>query len=750
MKSDEASNTYLGKLIPVINSASSSILQNLNPQQREAVIETEGPVLILAGAGSGKTRVLIYRMAYLLHEKKASPHEILAMTFTNKAAGEMKERIQQFIKLDHTMWIGTFHSIFSKILRWEAEKIGYNPNFIIYDTDDQESLVKGIMKEMMIPEDRFTARSILNMISRAKNNLIGSDTYSPIKESPIDQMVSWIYPEYQKRLRENRAFDFDDLITQPIQLFAAHPDILKKYQSRFKYILVDEYQDTNRAQYLLLYHLARDHRNLCVVGDDDQSIYRWRGADIRNILEFDKDFPDSKVFRLEQNYRSTQNILHAASSVVEKNQGRKGKKLWSDREEGEKIDLFEVADEREEAQRIVEKIKDEVFRKKRAFCEFAILYRTNAQSRAIEDALRRSGFSYIIVGSVRFYERKEIKDILAYLKFISNSKDSVSLNRIINFPLRGIGETTLKKLSIWAKEHNLDLFDAIKQVDRISDIQSKTKISIENFCTLIDKYINLRDKISVNELVHTLVDEAGLLKMYKEDVGIENQGRVQNIREFLTAVNEYASSVQEPSLIGFLEEVSLVTDIDSWDNRANAITLMTLHCAKGLEFPVVFITGLEEGLCPISRSIDQPEELEEERRLFYVGLTRAKEKIYLFHARKRNLFIEGASSLPSRFLDELDASVVERTYLYQNNHRGIVPVSAYDRRENDRDSQPDYESFSQEEVSLHPGQWINHDQYGRGQIKRIEGIGEKQRVTVAFAEKLEKKFVVKYARFTIL
>ena len=706
-------------------------------------------MLILAGAGSGKTRVLTYRMAYLLHERKASPYEILAMTFTNKAAGEMKERIQQFIKLDHTMWIGTFHSIFSKILRWEAEKIGYSPNFIIYDTDDQESLVKGIMKEMMIPEEQFSARSILQMISRAKNNLIDSDTYSPIRESRFDQVVSWIYPEYQKRLRTNSAFDFDDLITQPIRLFATHPDILKKYQSRFKYILVDEYQDTNRAQYLLLYHLSRGHRNLCVVGDDDQSIYRWRGADIRNILEFDKDFPDSKVFRLEQNYRSTQNILQAASSVVAMNQGRKGKKLWSDREKGEKIDLFEVANEREEAQRVIEKIKDEVFRKKRTFCEFAILYRTNAQSRALEDALRRNGFSYIIVGSVRFYERKEIKEILAYLKLISNPKDSISLKRIINFPLRGIGETTLKKLGIWAKEHDLDLFDAIKQVDHISDIQSKTKISIENFCTLINKYINLRDKISVNELVHTLVDEAGLLKMYKEDVSIESQGRVQNIREFLTAVNEYASSVKEPSLIGFLEEVSLVTDIDSWDNRSNAITLMTLHCAKGLEFPVVFITGLEEGLCPISRSIDQPEELEEERRLFYVGLTRAKEKLYLFHARKRNLFIEGASSLPSRFLEELDSSVVERTYLYQDNHRGTYEASTYNGRD-DRDSQPDYESFSQEEVSLYPGLWVNHDQYGRGQIKRIEGIGEKQRVTVAFAAKLEKKFVVKYARFTIL
>ncbi len=731
--------------------SSLSILQNLNPQQRDAVTTTKGPVLVLAGAGSGKTRVLAYRIAYLLQEENVSHHEILAMTFTNKAASEMKERIQHFVELNHNMWIGTFHSIFSRILRQNADKIGYSSDFIIYDTDDQGRLIKGIMKEMMIPEEQFGAKSILNAISRAKNKLIDSEIFSPMQGNPFEQVVARVYPEYQRKLRMNSAFDFDDLITLPIQLFSNHPDILKGYQSRFKYILVDEYQDTNRAQYLLLYHLAKNHRNLCVVGDDDQSIYRWRGADIRNILEFDKDFPDSQVFRLEQNYRSTQNILNGATSVVEKNKGRKGKRLWSDKEQGEKIECYEVASEREEAQRIIEKIKDELSRNKRTFSEFAILYRTNAQSRALEDGLRKSGFSYIIVGGVRFYERKEIKDVLAYLKLIANPNDSVSLKRIINFPLRGIGEGTLNKLETWAAAHHLTLFNAIEQVVQISDIQSRMKININHFYTLIRKYINLKQKISVNELVHALVDEVGLLKIYKDDAAIEGQGRAQNVREFLTAVNEYVSSVQEPSLIGFLEEVSLVTDIDSWDSQTNAITLMTLHCAKGLEFPVVFITGLEEGLFPISRSVNQTEELEEERRLFYVGLTRAKEKVYLFHARKRSLFIEGASSLPSRFLDEFEPSFLERNYLSYQKFGGPSRTHAIrEDQENYRDPQPDYESFSQEDVLLQPGLWVKHNQYGQGQIKRVEGTGEKQRVIVQFEGNVKKKFVVKYARFTLL
>lgn len=729
---------------------STLLLKELNAEQREAVEFTEGPVLILAGAGSGKTRVLTFKIAYLIEEKKAAAKEILAMTFTNKAAGEMRERIKRFVDIDKDLWIGTFHSVFSKILRLEGGALGYDSDFVIYDSDDQKRLIKAIMEEIEIFSSQYSPKAISASISRAKNGLVSPDEYSKSVNNPFEKVVSRIYPEYQSRLRINNALDFDDLITVPIKLFANHSEILKKYQLRFKYILVDEYQDTNRAQYRLVHYLAKAHRNLCVVGDDDQSIYRWRGADIRNILEFEKDFPDSKVFRLEQNYRSTQNILTAASSVVEKNEGRKGKKLWTDRELGEKVDLFEVENEQAEAQKVVEMIQEEVFRKKRTFRDFAILYRTNAQSRVLEDELRRSGISYIIVGGVRFYERKEIKDVLAYLRLIVNSKDSVSLKRIINFPLRGIGEVSLRKVEEWARRNGLDLFEAVGRVEEIPDISPRVKNGIENFHSLIQKYINLRDKISPNELVRTLVDEVGLLTMYKEDTSIEGQGRAENIREFLTAISDYVSSVEEPRLSGFLEEVSLITDIDTWDDKTNAITLMTLHCAKGLEFPVVFIAGLEEGLFPVSRSMDEPEALEEERRLFYVGLTRAKEKIYLLWAQRRSLFGEGSFRISSRFVSELEPSVVQKAKVSSKVHSKRFRSKIRHTMEEDTVYQCAHESFSQEVSSLQPGVWVKHDTFGRGKVISVDGVDEKQKITVRFEGGIKKKFLVRYARFTIL
>lgn len=733
-----------------MKSTSSSILQELNPEQQKAVEATEGPVLILAGAGSGKTRVLTFRIAHLLQKKKAAPWEILAMTFTNKAAGEMKNRVKSYLDKGDNVWIGTFHSIFAKILRWEADVLGYTSDFGIYDADDQERLVKFIMEDIEVSLKQYSPKSIAATISRAKNSLVYPDTFAKSVNNPFDEVVSRIYPEYQNRLRASHAFDFDDLIIVPIKLFSNYQDILKKYQSRFKYILVDEYQDTNRAQYQLLHYLAREHQNLCVVGDDDQSIYRWRGADIRNILEFEKDFPKARIFRLEQNYRSTQNILKVATSVVQKNKGRKAKTLWSDKELGEMVDLLEVADEREEAQKVVEKIQEEVFRNKRTFHDFAVLYRTNAQSRALEDGLRRSGMSYIIVGGVRFYERKEIKDILAYLKLIANPKDSVSLKRIINFPLRGIGNSTLRRLEERSLEKGLDLFEVTGCVDDISDIPSRIKKSVSNFHNFITKYIHLKDKISANELVRTLVDEAGLLAMYKEDTSIDGQGRADNIRELLSAISEYASSAETPSLSGFLEEVALITDVDTWDDKTNAITLMTLHCAKGLEFPVVIITGLEEGLFPVFRSMDEPEALEEERRLFYVGLTRAKEKIYLLWAQRRSRFNEQSFRLPSRFLDELDHTIVQETKF--SPKRLAKPFSDKVQRdiEDHFESHPAYESFSQEEPQLQPGVWVEHEKYGKGQILSVEGVGQKQKISVKFDGGVKKKFVAQYARFSIL
>ena len=727
-----------------------TLFRELNPEQQKAVEATEGPVLVFAGAGSGKTRVLTYRIAFILKEQKASPWEILAMTFTNKAAGEMKNRIQHFGDKNKNLWIGTFHSIFAKILRWEAGLLGYSPDFVIYDADDKERLIKTIMEDTGIPLQNYNPRSISESIGRAKNGLISSDNFIASAKTPFQEVVSRIYPEYQNRLRINNAFDFEDLITVPLRLFSENPEVLEKYQRRFKYILVDEYQDTNKAQYRLVYQLAKKHRNLCVVGDDDQSIYRWRGADVRNILEFEKDFPDSKVFKLEQNYRSTQTILIVANSVVEKNAARKAKKLWSAKEMGEKVDVIETADEREEAQKVVEKIKEEVFRKKRTFRDFAILYRTNAQSRALEDDLRRSGMSYVIVGGVRFYERKEIKDILAYLKTIVNTKDSVSLKRIINFPLRGIGDSTTQKMEQWALERGLHLFESIRRIKEITDIPLRIQKNISNFYDLIQKYISLKSKISPNELVRTLVDEIGLMTMYKQDPSIENQSRAENIREFLAAVSEYVDSSESPSLSEFLEQVSLITDVDAWDDKSNAITLMTLHCAKGLEFPVIFITGMEEGLFPISRSEDEPEALEEERRLFYVGLTRAKEKIYLSWAEKRRLFNESYFRLPSRFLDELDSSCVHKMKPHPRKHVKFTSNDFKQEVTYTCDTHPDYESYSQEVDPYRCGTRVHHQTFGKGKIVSVEGKGKKKKVVVRFDSGGQKKFLVQYAQFEIL
>ena len=725
-------------------------LDALNPQQREVVTAKPGPILVLAGAGSGKTRVLTYRIAYLIHELGVSPWEILAMTFTNKAASEMKGRIAQITPVDKNLWIGTFHSIFARVLRVEAENLGYQPDFVIYDSDDQERLIKSILQDLNYAPSQYAPKSVLSIISRTKSSLIQPDIFKRKTKNPFEEVIAQIYPEYQHRLKANNAFDFDDLLISPIYLFEKFPDLLEKYRSRMKYILVDEYQDTNRAQYQLIYLLAKNHKNLFVVGDDDQSIYRWRGADLRNILEFEKDFPKSQIYRLEQNYRSTQNILKVANSVVRKNLGRKEKTLWSEKEHGENVEITEVRDEREEGTSVVEKIQEEVFRKKRHFSDFVILYRTNAQSRVLEDSLRRNGISYVIVGGVRFYERKEIKDILAYLKLILNPRDEVSLNRIINFPARGIGDISLQRLRKWARSQNLGLFQAIQKVEEIDDIPLRIRQSMQRFYQTIQKYLGLKDKISLNELVHTLIDETGLLSMYKTDTSIEGETRKENVQEFLNAINDYVGANKETSLRGFLEEVALIADIDNWDQKANAVTLMTLHCAKGLEFPVVMITGLEDSLLPISRSLDNPEDLEEERRLFYVGLTRAKEKVYLFYALQRSFMNDMVYRLPSRFLDDLDTSVVDWTKTTIREYRRFFQRKQRLSEEALFEPHPDYENISQEASLLKIGTLIEHEVYGRGKVTHIEGKNQKQKVTVRFDSGVEKKFMSQYARFTIV
>ena len=728
-----------------------NFLEQLNPVQKEVVECTDGPSLVLAGAGSGKTRVLTCRIAYLLHERKASPDEILAMTFTKKAANVMKDRVAGLTGNQNVVWLGTFHSVFAKILRKEGSFLGYPPDFVIYDKEDQEKLIKAVLDAMGLSAKEYSVPSLSAIISRSKNNLIDPETFHPNGFSPVERIVKDVYAEYQKRLRSSHAFDFDDLITAPIRLFEEFPAVLAKYQSRFRYLLVDEYQDTNRAQYQLIRLLAGLHRNLSVVGDDDQSIYRWRGADIRNILDFEKDFPNARVFRLEQNYRSTRNILKAASSVVEKNRERKGKTLWSEREPGEKLERIETGDEREEALAVVDRIKEEVFRKKRGFRDFAVLYRTNAQSRALEDMLRRSGFSYVIVGGVRFYERKEIKDVLAYLKLIVNPRDAVSLKRIINFPVRGIGDVSLHKIEQWAAEKGIALFEAIAQCESIPDLSVRTQQNVLSFNHFIQKYVQLRSQISLNELVHTLVDEIGFLSMYKNDMTEESQEKLDNIKELLSGVKEYSLTADEPSLSGFLEEVALVSDVDTWNDKSNAVTLMTLHCAKGLEFPVVFITGLEEGLLPVSRSLEDPEALEEERRLFYVGLTRAMDKVYLLLAERRNTVYDAGFRMQSRFLSEMDPSVVEIT--------GARTRHEIRRPEKLRpwDDDPVLESgFERHPVNdessfhLYKGVQVRHEVFGTGVVTKIEGLGDKQKVTVRFNNTGEKKFIAKYVCFTIL
>lgn len=736
--------------------------KQLNSEQWKAVQTTEGPVLILAGAGSGKTRVLTYRIAYLFAHKGVHPSEILAVTFTKKAAGEMRERLYSLCPGQDGLWIGTFHSIFSKILRWDGFHLGYNNNFVIYDTDDQLRLMKTLMEENHISTTMHQPKAILSTISTAKNKLISPDQFAKQVASPFEEAVSKLYPKYQSRLWANNACDFDDLITLPIRLFEQVPGVLEKYQSRFKYFLVDEYQDTNRAQYKLMHALAKANRNICVVGDDDQSIYGWRGADIRNILDFEKDYPDSQTFRLEQNYRSTKNILQAANSVVEKNMDRKPKTLWSDKGQGEKIEIHELENERMEALKVVDHIKQEVFRNKRTFQDFAILYRTNAQSRALEEGLRRSGMSYIIVGGLRFYERKEIKDVLAYLKVIDNPKDGVSLKRIINFPLRGIGDVSVQKIEKWALEMGLPLLDAACRVEEIGDLGNRAKQAIRQFADLIQKYIDLKDKISLNELVHALVDDVGLLSMYKLDNTVESQSRAENIQELMAGVGEYVDDTDEPTLSGFLENVALVTDIDGWDERSNAITLMTLHSAKGLEFPVVFICGLEDGLFPVSRSIESADALEEERRLFYVGITRAKEKVYISHVQQRAMYGEGSYRLPSRFLDELDPEVVElskqqsyqiRPTFNRPDRRNIFSSQSTNKSIEYFDEHPDYENFSQD-VSTIPGikkgAFVSHATFGKGKIVGVDGKGKMQKVTVHFENGVEKKLLTQFAKLTLL
>ncbi len=633
-------------------------LKSLNSAQKSAVEYDGGPQMIVAGAGSGKTRVLTYKIAYLI-DQGYEPGNILALTFTNKAAKEMKERIKELIgnKAD-SLWMGTFHSIFAKILRIEAKNINYRTNFSIYDAEDSLSLVGNIISEFNINLEGISANSVKHKISYLKNHMILPSEFKKNHiNSLVDEKVGDIFEEYQKRLIENNAMDFEDLLLKPIQLFNDNPKILQKYKKKFAYILVDEFQDTNKAQYELLKILISKEGKICVVGDDAQSIYSWRGANLENMLFFEKDFQKHKTFKLEQNYRSTKTILAAADSVIKNNKDQILKTLWTENNDGDLLTLIKCADEKDEAFQIAKYIKQEISKKKLALKDFAILYRTNAQSRALEDIFRREKIPYKIIGGIEFYKRKEVKDIIAYLRVLSNQNDEESLLRIMNFPQRGIGSTTIKRMTEFARKHNISLFETMTRVFEVINIKERIQKNVKGFKVLLDKYIDLKDKLSVGELSRALVDELGILRMFKEENTPESKARWENINELLSALSEFSNSNKDAKLEQYLEDVSLVADIDMYEGEQNTVTLLTVHSAKGLEFPIVFVTGCEEDIFPLSSRFSSDANLEEERRLFYVAVTRAQHKVYLSHARSRYRFGEVAYQSRSRFIDEIEPSV---------------------------------------------------------------------------------------------
>ncbi|MDZ7722582.1 MAG: UvrD-helicase domain-containing protein [candidate division KSB1 bacterium] len=730
-----------------------NLLAELNEEQHHAVVHTEGPLLVLAGAGSGKTRVLTFRIAHLIASGAAEPHDILAMTFTNKAAGEMKERVRKLVPVPlKGMWIGTFHSLFARLLRREADRIGYDHNFSIYDVDDQVSLIKSIQKQLNILTPQVSPKLISYSISMAKNAMQSADQFKQSADSPVDDVVSRVFLEYEKQLRRHNAMDFDDLLIKPIELFETYPLVMEYYQERFKFLLVDEYQDTNRAQYHMLTLLAKAHQNIGVVGDDDQSIYRWRGAELRNILEFEEDYPGCKKYHLERNYRSTAHILNLAHSIVVNNTQRHPKKLWTDKGDGEPVSMVAVYNEREEAQMIVEKISQEFRKGERDFSDFAILYRINAQSRALEDAFRAEGIPYVIIGGVRFYERKEIKDVLAYLRLLVNPSDTISLRRVINNPTRGIGDTTLSRIQAFALQQDMLLFHALGRVNEVEGLQKRARERVLGFYEMIKRYQSLLEEISPAELAATLVNELGLIRKYKEENSIESITRLENVQELLQAIAEYTRNNEEATLETYLQEVSLITDLDNWDDDAKAVTLMTLHAAKGLEFPVVFIAGVEEGLFPLSRSMDDPHALEEERRLFYVGATRTQEKLYLFWARNRKRYGE-TRSYKSRFLTEIDMRFVVQekspTLTRAEHSQQRFPTQRSPEPEF-VDSMPNYEDESQEPQELYIGSRVKHFKFGKGTVMQIEKHPTTVKLQVKFDRTGMKRLVLPFAKLEIL
>ena len=739
-----------------------SIYDTLNGQQKEAVLHTEGPLLILAGAGSGKTRVLTHRIAYLIEEKGINPWNILAITFTNKAAGEMRERVDNLVGFgSESIWVSTFHSMCVRILRRHIDLLGFDTNFTIYDTDDQKTLMKDICKLLQIDTKLFRERPLLAAISQAKNELVTPEEFRIQAQGDFSrQKIASVYEEYEKQMRANNALDFDDLLVKAVQLFQSQADVLDYYQERFRYIMVDEYQDTNTVQFELVRLLSAKYRNLCVVGDDDQSIYKFRGANIRNILDFEQVFPDAKVIKLEQNYRSTSNILNAANAVIRHNHGRKDKTLWTDNGEGDKINVRQFDTAFDEAEYIVGDIRERVESGKAAYNDHAILYRTNAQSRMFEEKFVTANIPYKIVGGINFYARREIKDLLAYLKTIDNGRDDLAVRRIINVPKRGIGLTSINRVQEYASGREIGFYEALRAVDLIPNI-GRGASKLESFVALIEHFKTDAKELTISELMQEILEETGYIESLKEEGSEEAESRIENIDELISKITAYEETCEdrdEPATLnGFLEEVALVADIDSLDESNDYVVLMTLHSAKGLEFPHVYLAGMEDGIFPSYMTItaDDPEEVEEERRLCYVGITRAEEELTLTCARRRMIRGETQYNKMSRFLKEIPMELLSTGAVFQKPEpeEERKPSAYQQARQAFRAKafvQPgaarSFGSPKGEGPGYQVGDRVRHVKFGEGTVTAMVEGGRDYEVTVDFDGPGTKKMFAAFAK----
>ncbi|MCI8277737.1 MAG: DNA helicase PcrA [Clostridia bacterium] len=763
------------------------LLEELNDKQYEAVTNTEGPCLVIAGAGSGKTKVLTHKIAYLIEENNVKPWNILAITFTNKAANEMKERVEKLVgDVTKDMWIGTFHSICVRILRRQIDRIGFDTSFVIFDTSDQRTLVKQILKSQNLDDKIFTDRSVLFEISNAKNEMLEPDAYSARAMGDFrKEKIADIYRIYQKRLKENNAIDFDDIINFTIKILLDNPDLLEYYSDKFKYVLVDEYQDTNKAQFTLVTLLAAKYGNITVVGDNDQGIYSFRGADISNILNFEKDFPGTKIIKLEQNYRCTQNILNAANEVIKNNETKYEKKLWTSNDEGNLPKVYRGDDEYDEANYIVRQINHLKMEEYYKYSDFAVLYRMNTQSRSIEDILRRENIPYKIIGGLKFYERKEIKDIIAYLRLIQNTSDNLSLTRIINEPKRGVGKTSLDNIEAISNSQGVSMYDIIKEADKygLNRIFGNTR----EFIQVIEELKTKVDTLSISELIKQTLNKSGYTKALEDENTIEAENRIENLDEFLTVAMEFEEESADNSLREFLESITLSSDIDGMEETEESVTLMTLHSAKGLEFPTVFLVGMEEGIFPGYKSIGEEKEIEEERRLCYVGITRAKENLFLTCAKQRTIFGSTSYNAVSRFVKEIPANMLEgydaleqknesrfndrnnwdyedrKSSYYDNPVKTYRDIETATSRGTSTSSGFQFRSADSFLQSLNKpkgndvdlskyaaGVKVYHKKFGEGIINSVEAEGEDLKVDIQFEKAGHKRLMAKFAGLEII